>query len=102
VLGLVPAFAAAAILLRLRGATTAQVALTNPLQVSVARTFGLPLTVPFIAVAGLRDRLGDGGAYAVTALAGLAWGARGRDRDGALDARGLKRTVPDLALGAGP
>jgi uncharacterized membrane protein (DUF4010 family) len=72
VLGAVPLVAVAATMLRTRGATTGQVKLTNPLQLSAALTFGVLLAVLFVATAALREWLGDTGAYAVAALAGLA------------------------------
>ncbi len=72
VLAAVPLAAAAATMLRTRGATTGQITLTNPLQLSAALTFGVFLTVLFIAAAALDHWLGDPGAYAVAAIAGLA------------------------------
>jgi uncharacterized membrane protein (DUF4010 family) len=71
-LTIVPLVAVAVTMRRTRGTTPGPVALTNPLQLSAALTFGVFLTVLFIAAAALRLWLGDAGAYAVAAIAGLA------------------------------
>src|SRR6185503_16951719 len=54
-----------------RPSPPAEVELTNPLQLSAALGFGALLVALFIASEGLRRWLGDSGAYAVAALAGL-------------------------------
>jgi uncharacterized membrane protein (DUF4010 family) len=72
VLTAVPLVAVVATIVRSRNATPGEVKLTNPLQLSAALTFGVFLTVLFIVAAGLRAWLGDVGAYAVAAIAGLA------------------------------
>jgi uncharacterized membrane protein (DUF4010 family) len=55
-----------------RDSAPSPVTLTNPLQLSAALTFGVFLTALFVAAAALRLWLGDTGAYAVAAIAGLA------------------------------
>jgi uncharacterized membrane protein (DUF4010 family) len=45
--------------------------LSNPLQLAAALGFGAVLVVLFIVGEGLRRSLGDAGAYAVAALAGV-------------------------------
>jgi uncharacterized membrane protein (DUF4010 family) len=81
--GLVPTFAAlllvplAAVLYRLarprarEGSKAESLQLSNPLQLRAALTFGALLVVLFVASEGLRRWLGDAGAYAVAAAAGL-------------------------------
>jgi len=49
----------------------ADVRLNNPLQLRAALTFGLLLSVLFIAAAALQERLGEAGVYATAAVAGL-------------------------------
>jgi len=70
-LTLVPIAAVAVALLRKPRATAGAVPLANPLQLPTALTFGALLIGLFIAAEGLRHWLGDSGAYAVAALAGL-------------------------------
>ncbi len=71
VLGAAPLAAVITTLLRRRADAPGEVALTNPLQLSTALTFGVLLVVLFIASAALRQWLGDAGTYAVAAIAGL-------------------------------
>jgi uncharacterized membrane protein (DUF4010 family) len=71
VLALVPLAAIALTMLRRRTETPAEVKLTNPLQLSIALTFGAFLLVIFIVAAALREWLGDAGAYTVAAIAAL-------------------------------
>jgi uncharacterized membrane protein (DUF4010 family) len=54
-----------------RGNPPARVELRNPLQLSAALGFGVVLVVLFIVAEGLRQALGDAGAYAVAAIAGV-------------------------------
>lgn len=71
-LALVP-LAAVAYLLTRRPETphTADLKLSNPLQLSAAFGFGVLLVVLFVAEEGLRRTLGDTGAYAIAAVAAL-------------------------------
>jgi uncharacterized membrane protein (DUF4010 family) len=71
VLALVPLAGVLATLLRTRNEAPAEVKFTNPLQLSTALTFGVLLVAVFVAVAALRQWLGDAGAYAVAAIAAL-------------------------------
>jgi len=70
-LTLVPLAAVVYATLRKPRAESTSVKLTNPLQLSTAIGFGGLLIVLFIASEGLRRWLGDAGAYAVAAIAGL-------------------------------
>jgi uncharacterized membrane protein (DUF4010 family) len=71
VLVAVPLAAVAVTIMRTRGDTPAAIRLTNPLQLSTALTFGAFLAALFVVAAALREWLGDAGAYAVAAVAGL-------------------------------
>lgn len=67
----IPLAAVTVAILRTRKDAPGEVKLTNPLQLSTALTFGAFLVALFVAAAGLRDWLGDAGAYAVAAIAAL-------------------------------
>ncbi len=54
-----------------RSAPSAEVRLTNPLQLQSALGFGLLLSALFIAAEALRRQAGDAGVYAMAATAGL-------------------------------
>jgi uncharacterized membrane protein (DUF4010 family) len=56
---------------RHRANAPARIELSNPLQLAAALGFGALLVVLFIAAEGLRRLLGDTGAYAVAAIAGV-------------------------------
>lgn len=72
VLMIVPLAAAArAALRRPATVTSTPIKLDNPLQLSAALGFGALLVGLFIVSEGLRHALGDSGAYAVAAIAGL-------------------------------
>ncbi len=70
VLALVPLAAVVSAVIRPAKQTPADVALSNPLQLSTALGFGALLVALFIASEGLRTLLGDAGAYAVAVIAG--------------------------------
>jgi uncharacterized membrane protein (DUF4010 family) len=71
-LALVPVAAVAYLVTRRRAEPpTADLKLSNPLQLSAALGFGALLVVLFVAQEGLRRALGDSGTYAIAALAAL-------------------------------
>jgi uncharacterized membrane protein (DUF4010 family) len=70
-LTLVPLAAVGYLQLRSRNAAPADVKLSNPLQLYAALGFGIVLVVLFSAAEGLRRAVGDAGAYAVAAIAGV-------------------------------
>jgi uncharacterized membrane protein (DUF4010 family) len=70
-LALVPLVAVAYALRKRPAPTSADIKLSNPLQLSAAFGFGVLLMLLFVAAEGLRRWLGDAGAYAMAAVAGV-------------------------------
>ncbi|HLF13194.1 MAG TPA: DUF4010 domain-containing protein, partial [Gammaproteobacteria bacterium] len=71
---------------------SAQIKLSNPLQLSAALGFGLLLSLFFIAAQALQSGLGDAGIYAMAAVAGLV----DVDAIGLSLAQAAGRTVPEV------